>query len=100
MNFVLTHQWFDKIKSGEKTHEYRAHTAYWCKRINKLQKGGSITFSRGYTKNRVHAEIKDIQYISESRLSRQDAEAHAFLYDKCHAFWDIEFTLLEGKEND
>ena len=88
MNFALTAYWFDKIECGEKTHEYRSHTTYWTKRINKLNKGDTITFSRGYTKNRLQAVIVDIQYISDERLGRKDKEAHAFLQDKCHAFWD------------
>lgn len=31
--FRLKKVWFDKIKSGEKTHEYRKMTPYWKKRI-------------------------------------------------------------------
>ena len=34
----LEKKWFDKIKSGEKTHEYREMTAYWCKRLQILFK--------------------------------------------------------------
>jgi len=33
--FNLKKEWFDKIKSGEKTHEYRLATDYWRKRIEK-----------------------------------------------------------------
>lgn len=29
----LTKEWFNKIKSGKKTHEYRLANAYWRKRI-------------------------------------------------------------------
>jgi hypothetical protein len=29
----LKREWFDKIKSGEKTEEYRETTSYWRKRI-------------------------------------------------------------------
>ena len=34
--FPLKKQWYDKIKSGEKTIEYREVKLYWIKRINKL----------------------------------------------------------------
>ena len=34
----LKKKWFEKIKAGEKTHEYRVCNDYWKKRINKLQK--------------------------------------------------------------
>lgn len=36
--FHLKKEWFEKVKSGEKTHEYRVYNDYWKKRINKLQK--------------------------------------------------------------
>ena len=64
LTFNLKKQWFDKIKSGEKTHEYRLATDYWMKRISKQsqwnelrQKGSNkkiplfdITFCCGYPK--------------------------------------------------
>lgn len=34
--FHLKKIWFEKIKSGEKTHEYREATPYWDKRILKM----------------------------------------------------------------
>lgn len=33
LTFNLKKEWFEKIKSGEKTHEYREMTPYWEKRI-------------------------------------------------------------------
>ena len=32
----LKKKWFDKIKSGEKTHEYRIVKDYWIKRFSKV----------------------------------------------------------------
>lgn len=34
LTFNLKKQWFDKIKSGEKTHEYRIMSDYWVRRIH------------------------------------------------------------------
>lgn len=34
LTFNLKKQWFDKIKSGEKTHEYREVKPYWEKRLH------------------------------------------------------------------
>ena len=31
--FNLKKEWFEKIKSGEKTHEYREYKPYWRKRL-------------------------------------------------------------------
>ena len=33
LTFNLKKQWFDKIKSGEKRHEYRLQNKYWISRI-------------------------------------------------------------------
>lgn len=33
LTFNLKKEWFDKIKSGEKTHEYRELKDYWTKRL-------------------------------------------------------------------
>lgn len=35
LTFNLKKEWFEKIKSGEKTHEYREVKPYWFKRIGK-----------------------------------------------------------------
>ena len=36
LTFNLKKVWFDKIKSGEKTHEYREYKPYWRKRFEKF----------------------------------------------------------------
>lgn len=38
LTFNLKKEWFEKIKSGEKTHEYREFKPYWAKRIDKFLK--------------------------------------------------------------
>lgn len=38
LTFNLKKEWFEKIKSGEKTHEYREVKPYWDKRIEKEYK--------------------------------------------------------------
>ena len=35
LTFNLKKEWFEKIKRGEKTHEYREVKPYWTKRIYK-----------------------------------------------------------------
>jgi len=34
LKLVLTDYWFEEIKSGRKTHEYRRKTKYWENRLN------------------------------------------------------------------
>jgi len=50
LHLVLTHKWFDKIKSGEKTKEYREAKPYWNKRLG-YKKYDLVKFRLGYAKN-------------------------------------------------
>ena len=36
LTFNLKKEWFEKIKSGQKTHEYREFKPYWQKRFEKF----------------------------------------------------------------
>lgn len=49
LTLILKKEWFDKIKNGEKTIEYRELNKYWCKRLQK--KYDKIIFKNGYNKN-------------------------------------------------
>jgi len=45
----IKREWFDKIKRGEKTIEYREAKPYWKSRIGWLSPGDSIIFRNGYS---------------------------------------------------
>ena len=86
--FPLKKQWYEKIKSGEKTIEYREVKPYWTKRIlkelennvafeedmafvNQFKSTGSANFlliecilRLGYTKKYMTAVIEDIEKIN------------------------------------
>lgn len=42
LTFNLKKEWFEKIKSGEKTHEYREVKEYWIKRLINICKNNFI----------------------------------------------------------
>ncbi len=47
LTFILKKKWYDKIKSGEKTIEYREVKPYWDNRIQKeMKRFGSTLFLR------------------------------------------------------
>lgn len=48
LTFNLKKEWFDKIKSGEKTHEYREVKPYWTKRITKAIYGVALDYDTDY----------------------------------------------------
>lgn len=68
LKLVLKYIWFDKIKSGEKTKEYREVKHYWNSRL--IRPEGfykSVILQRGYKKNpeRMEFEIKKIYMSNE-----------------------------------
>lgn len=68
LKLVLTDHWFEEIKSGRKTHEYRKATPFWINRIlkNEFSAGCFVEFQKAYRKNpeRMLFEIKDIKLVS------------------------------------
>lgn len=64
LRLVLTGHWFEEIKSGRKTSEYRLDTPYWVKRLKPyLDCDKTVVFQKAYRKN---PEIMEfiIDYIS------------------------------------
>ena len=76
--FNLKKEWFEKIKSGEKTHEYREYKYYWFVRIKNyfkfideeifdmrrgdiyLERQETIIFRCGYKGEELKAKVKSI----------------------------------------
>ncbi len=96
----LKKEWFDKIKSGEKTHEYREVKDYWTKRIflysklvcrqTSLPLHNKIIFVCGYapkedTSKRLKAKIKSITIKNGKNT---DLKIDKDVYD-------IEFELIK-----
>ena len=86
LKLVLTDYWFEEIKSGRKTHEYRKWTQYFVERISKRQKDGSykhcefVEFQKAYRKNpeRMLFKIKNVSVING-----KDTDLHIddYVYD-------------------
>lgn len=101
LTFNLKKEWFEKIKSGEKTHEYRVNNDYWFNRLfpillkvkhqtyrNKTEI--QCIFACGYPKKnditkRLKAEIKSITTCNGLGTDLK--------IDK--SVFDIEFELLD-----
>ena len=101
--FNLKKEWFEKIKSGEKTHEYRVATDYWFKRLLVIEerygklvfiiKNDFCVFCCGYpNKNdnskRLKARIKNISVINGKNTD--------LAIDK--KVFDIELELISESE--
>lgn len=106
LTFNLKKEWFDKIKSGEKTHEYREVKDYWTVRLQNwfdlreddlkyLQYGKIIMedyppflFRLGYTNEYLFARMLSLE-IKDGKET--DLKLDGPVYD-------IEFELIkEGK---
>ena len=67
LNLVLKYTWFDKIKSGEKTSEYRECSPKWDREFENFQHCYDfVRFNRGYNKpEQMLFEIKEIKHTTE-----------------------------------
>lgn len=97
LTFNVKKEWFEKIKSGEKTHEYRVFSLYWAKRINNAFKANNFSFGMeckftlGYPKKNdndriLRAKIKNITLLNSGMHT--DLKINKPVYD-------IEFELIK-----
>ena len=96
LTFNLKKEWYEKIKSGEKTHEYREAKPYWTKRIcnyfdfddeNIFFEGHQlpIQFVLGYTRECLLARVINVSIINGKDTDLKfDGDV-----------FDIEFELIE-----
>ena len=80
LDLVVKGVWFDKIKSGEKTHEYRLANDYWHTRINNLVRPAKVRFRRGYAKN-ADTMLFDIKSIEIVDGLQTDLRIHDDVFD-------------------
>lgn len=100
LTFHLKKKWFDKIKSGEKTHEYREVKPYWT---NRLQLAMEILYDfdekcypcemrLGYPKNTDYDKIIEVKIVSIKIINGKNTDLKIN-----KPVYDIEFELI--KEN-
>lgn len=107
LTFNLKKEWFEKIKSGEKMHEYREVKPYWTKRLFKDAdydindcgfiairdwKHLEIYFACGYPSISLNNSDKWL-YARIVRISKINGKNTDLAIDK--DVYDIEFELLE-----
>lgn len=80
LKLVLKYKWFDKIESGEKTHEYREYKPYWIKRLSPPQKYEFVEFQKGYSKNppKLLFEIKSISVLTMDKKNDLQIDSDVF----------------------
>lgn len=99
--FHLKKKWFDKIKAGEKTHEYRIYNEYWKQRIYKaippiskqiLCSSSMAIFYSGYPSNKDYSGKRLLASVKQ--IAIVDGKNTDLKYNG--KVFDIEFELLEG----
>lgn len=70
LHLVLKHKWFEKIKSGEKTSEYRECKPFWDKRFMPIVDGTKpmwkyVVFHDGYTNKIMRCELLSVAITKE-----------------------------------
>lgn len=91
LNLPLTKHWFDEIKSGRKTHEYREARDYWNRILSADYEARHnyddrpiqyhlVRFQLGYQKNapKMIFEIKDISTVWGENT---DLKIKGYVYD-------------------
>lgn len=101
LTLSLKKEWFDKIKSGEKTHEYRKYD-YWYPRICKKFKQAAIEnrplklcFRLGYNIKPEQCAER-ILYAEVVKISVLWGDGHKIDDNIPTPVVDIEFRLIEG----
>ena len=94
MDFHVTFEIFEQVKSGRKTHEYRTANDYWFKRLEYLDKQKTHNIVRGYTKEKIPITILSITQdtIINPSMSPHE-EFQRFI--KGDNYFDIHFKIGE-----
>lgn len=89
--FNVKKEWFDKIKDGIKTHEYRKANDYWTPRIKNAfsKQNPIICFKLGYPTNQETDKMLWAKAISYKRIKgiKTDLKTEEYVYD-------IKFQLI------
>ena len=87
LRLVLTDHWFEEIKSGRKTSEYRKDTDYWYRRlklcnINFTEKPAkTVVFQKAYRKNPELMEFEIENIIWHAKGTKTDLKTEDAVFE-------------------
>lgn len=84
LKLVLTKHWFEEIKSGRKTHEYRKATSFWYSRLLLYQALAAVCNSSNTTLDRPLVQFQ--------KAYRKNPERMTFEINK--------ITIINGEDTD
>ena len=94
LKLVLTDHWFDEIKSGRKTHEYRKAIPFWIKRIEKAFYVRLAFSCLDFIKHPIYMETLEefMPFIELQRAYRKNPERMIFRAKR--------LEVVDGKQTD
>ena len=86
LHCVLKKEWFEKIKSGVKTHEYREVKYFWQKRIfihprSTTPKFDKVRFTLGMTSEKDKTMLFKIKSVTACVGTETDLKTDKWVYD-------------------
>ena len=90
----LKYKYWQMIRDGEKTHEYRAVKPYWVKRIKDQSELILIPGYNNCNSLDIHAKIKSISVINWTELPKHAKDL--FCSDPANDYFDIEFEVKKS----
>lgn len=81
LKLVLTDHWFEEIKSGRKTHEYRQMKTYWNLRLIPTYQWKFVEFQKAYRKNAEKMLFKIKSFTANPNGMETDLKINGPVFD-------------------
>lgn len=62
LQLAVKGEYFDQMRYGEKTEEYRLYNEYWCKRLAKTEDYDRLIITKGYPRRDDMSRRIDVKY--------------------------------------
>lgn len=92
INFHVTNWIFERVKNGDKLHEYREYKPYWINRFSNVNPPLMANIVRSYTKDKIPIVITKKTLINKNDI--QERSYRDFINtEQCY---DIEYRIAKG----
>lgn len=95
LKLTIKKDWFDKIKSGEKTEEYREIKPYWIDRLLDWYFREQDNHPKSKELDRVNNSIEEVYEFNKSKFKSFDSVEFRNGYQKNAPFLKMEFKGIE-----
>lgn len=93
LEFHVTEEIFNLVKSGNKFHEYREYNPYWIKRLSNLLPPLMANIVKGYSNEKIPIIVMKINVIETNMI---DTPFYRDFINTIHCY-DIQYEIKEDK---